>query len=90
MCLGGQKPAVPWNAPGPAVPWGEGRDCPAVLCAVRPHLECSVWLWAPQYKDVRLLGSIQMRDTKMVKGLEGKVYEDQLSPCVCSAQSRAG
>jgi len=32
-------PAVPWSAPGPALPRaGNGRGCPALLCAVLPHL----------------------------------------------------
>lgn len=31
-----------------------------------------------QYKDIKLLDSIQRRALKMVKGLEGKMYERQL------------
>lgn len=31
--------AIPWSAPGPALPVGEGRDCHDLLCAVQPHLE---------------------------------------------------
>jgi len=38
--------------------------------AVQQHI------WAPQYKKViKLLESIRKRAMKMVKGLEGKVYE---------------
>lgn len=31
-----------------------------------------------QFKDIKLLENVQRRDTKMVKGLEGKMYQKQL------------
>ena len=70
-------PTVPWGAPGPALLLGKGRDCPTLLWAVQPHLLHWVQLWQTQYeKDIKLLESIQRRAMKMVKGLEGKTYEE--------------
>ena len=37
---------------------------------------------------VKLLQRVQRKATKMVKGLEGNTFEEQLSPLFCSAQSR--
>lgn len=50
----------------------------SLLCAVQLHLQHRVQVWVPQYKDIRLLETVQGRTTKMGKDLEGNVYEEQL------------
>ena len=63
---------------------------PLFSALVRSHPESCVQLWSPQHeKDMDLLEQVQMRITKMIRGLEYLSYEERLRGAVQRGAEKA-
>lgn len=89
LCPKTKRATMPRSASSPALPLGEWRDCPlcSALCGLTSSTGCRSGHHNIMTQNYQ---SVQWRATKMAKDLEGKVYGEQLTPLVCSAQSTAG
>lgn len=75
--------SIPSSAPG------HRRDCPALLCSVWPHLQRFVQFQVLQYKkDIETIREHLNKGTKLVKDLEGKMYEEWLMSLGLSPERR--
>ncbi|XP_065510249.1 uncharacterized protein LOC136000397 [Caloenas nicobarica] len=77
------------GASGTALRAGQGGDCPALLCTGAASREAlGAVLGARGQKGSKATGECPEEATELVKGLEGKPYEERLNQWVCSAWRR--